>query len=159
MEGSRVPFRIHGLSSASGPVDFCIPVTRPHPDSLKRSDGSLLRASIVEQLDITNTWHGIQWSEAEELYRIDKAFIEILERLLARELHNINLQILQQQGLSSPLGSPLTSVVRGISFCREQLISEMAEALYSSEKVCPTPSGLHLIYLIMLVSARSRYQK
>lgn len=138
IEKTPVPVPIHGLSSVYSPMDFCVPVSRSHPSILNRHPESRHQASVVDQVDITNTWHGIQWPEAKELFRIDMAFVKILERLLASELHQINLQMLQQQCLNPLLGPPPTSVVRGISFCREQLVSEMAEALYSSEEVCQT---------------------
>jgi hypothetical protein len=136
-----VAIPIQGLDSGiSNPLDFCIPATRLHPHTLKHH-GEMLPGDthitpLVEQIYVTNTWLGIQWPEAAELFRIHKAFIETLERMLANELRQISLQVLQKQCISPTLNSPTTAVVRGISFCREQLVSEMAEVLYSSEQVC-----------------------
>lgn len=141
LERTSVTIPIQGLGNEiSGPIDFCIPVTRLHPDSLKFDDGVLPGYThgppLIEHISITNTWHGIKWPEAVELFRIHKAFIETLECMLGSELRRIDLQMLQEQCISPLLTSPTMAVVRGISFCREQLVSEMAEALYSSEDVC-----------------------
>ena len=136
----RIP--IHGLDGGiSRPLDFCIPAIRSHPDSKDRNSALLYDKAdmipLVEQISTTNTWHGIQWSGAAELSRIHSAFIETLERILICELNNISVHMLQSQSMNITL-------VRGISFCREQLVSELAEALYSSKQVRASYSWYNL---------------
>ena len=131
------------------PSDFCIPYVRSHPSYLNQDKNSGYRP-IVEHLDVSTAWNGLQWAEAEELLRIHQAFIATLEHMLARELWQIYCQSQYEASGAIGLFHPLytTGVLRGISFCRNQLVSEMADALYSSEQdMAKAQMGLFSLYL------------
>ena len=142
--------RIQGLTPALlEPSDFCIPYVRPHPSHLNQDKKSGY-GPIVEHLDVSTAWNGLQWAEAEELLRIHQAFIATLEHMLARELWQIYCQSQHEASGTIGLFHPLytTGVLRGISFCRNQLVSEMADALYSSEQdMAKAQMGLFSLYL------------
>ena len=142
--------RIRGLTPALlEPSDFCIPYVRSHPSHLNQ-DGKSGFGPIVEHLDVSTAWNGLQWAEAEELLRIHQAFIATLEHMLARELWQIYCQSQYEASGAIGLFHPLytSGVVRGISFCRNQLVSEMADALYSSEQdMAKAGMGLFSLYL------------
>ena len=142
--------RIRGLTPALlEPSDFCIPYVRSHPSYLNQ-DRKSGYGPIVEHLDVSTAWNGLQWAEAEELLRIHQAFIATLERMLARELWQIYCQSQYEASGAIGLFHPLytTGVLRGISFCRNQLVSEMADALYSSEQdMAKAQMGLFSLYL------------
>ena len=90
--------------------------------------------------------------DANELFRIHQAFVSTLEKLLANELWQIYQQLQQQDSLGNiePIHTLLSAgIVRGISFCRDQLVSEMADALYSAkENMAKAKSGFLRLYLI-----------
>ena len=90
--------------------------------------------------------------DANELFRIHRAFVSTLEKLLANELWQIYQQLQQQDssGSTKPIHTLLSAgIVRGISFCRDQLVSEMADALYSAkENMAKAKSGFLRLYLI-----------
>ena len=142
--------RIEGLTPPLlQPLDFCTPYVRSHPNSLNQDNKSGY-GPIVEHLDVSTTWNGLQWAEAEELLRIHQTFIVTLEHMLARELWHIYYQFRFEAsgaiGFSHPLYT--TGVLRGIGFCRDQLVSEMADALYSSEHdMAKARLGLFSLYL------------
>ena len=142
--------RIEGLTPALlQPLDFCTPYVRSHPNYLNQDNKSGY-GPIVEHLDVSTTWNGLQWAEAEELLRIHQTFIVTLEHMLARELWQIYYQSRYEAsgaiGISHPLYT--TGVLRGIGFCRDQLVSEMADALYSSEHdMAKARMGLFSLYL------------
>ena len=142
--------RIRGLTPALlEPSDFCIPYVRPHPSYLNQDKKSGY-GPIVEHLDVSTAWNGLQWAEAEELLRIHQAFIATLEHMLARELWQIYCQSQHEASGAIGLFHPLytTGVLRGISFCRNQLVSEMADVLYSSEQdMAKAQMGLFSLYL------------
>lgn len=142
--------RIRGLTPALlDPSDFCIPYVRSHPSYLNQ-DGKSGYGPIVEHLDVSTAWNGLQWAEAEELLRIHQAFIATLEHMLARELWQIYCQSQYEASGAIGLFHPLytSGVLRGISFCRNQLVSEMADALYSSEQdMAKAGMGLLSLYL------------
>jgi len=147
---------IHGLSSGIlGPLDFCVPVIRTYPSDPNiskepyygpGSPGS--RCPSVQHVNMTTVWNGMRYTEARELYRIHKAFIMTLERILASELW----KIYQRQDSIPDVGYGedlyTSGVVRGISFCRNQLVEEMADCLYSSkEDMLVGQLGLMRLYL------------
>ncbi|KAK0510722.1 hypothetical protein JMJ35_007154 [Cladonia borealis] len=142
--------RIEGLTPPLlQPLDFCTPYVRSHPNYLNQDKKSGY-GPIVEHLDVSTTWNGLQWAEAGELLRIHQTFIVTLEHMLARELWQIYCQSRYEAsgaiGISHPLYT--TGVLRGIGFCRDQLVSEMADALYSSEHdMSKARMGLFSLYL------------
>ena len=142
--------RIQGLTPALlVPSDFCIPYVRSHPGYLNQDKNSGY-GPIVEHLDVSTAWNGLQWAEAEELLRIHQAFIATLEHMLAKELWHIYCQSQYEASGAIGLFHPLytTGVLRGISFCRNQLVSEMADALYSSQQdMAKAGMGLFSLYL------------
>ena len=141
---------IQGLTSGVlQPLDFCIPCVRSYHSHVNpRQKSSSKNTSIVEHLDISTTWNGLRHTEAQELFRIHQAFTTTLERMLAGEILRIYWQSLQQasNGAHHPLHT--TGVVRGISFCRDQLVGDMADLLYSSQvDMAKAQSGLLRLYL------------
>ncbi|KAL6722163.1 hypothetical protein ACLMJK_001270 [Lecanora helva] len=127
-----VPISIRGLSpSIRGPLDFCTPSVRSNSaDAQGQRVGC---GCAVQELDVTTTWDGLRYREAQELYRIHQAFIITLERMLAGELWKIcdrkdNISDDDYENLNG------STTVRGISFCRDQLLKEMTDFLHSSEK-------------------------
>lgn len=142
--------RIQGLTPPLlQPLDFCTPYVRSHPNYVNQ-DKKTGYGPIVEHLDVSTTWNGLQWAEAEELLRIHQAFIVTLERMLARELWQIYCQSRHEASGAIGIFHPLytTGVLRGIGFCRDQLVSEMADALYSSEHdMAKARMGLFSLYL------------
>ena len=142
--------RIEGLTPPLlQPLDFCTPYVRSHPSYLNHDKKSGY-GPIVEHLDVSTTWNGLQWAEAEEILRIHQAFIATLEHMLARELWQIYCQSHYEASGAIGILHPLytTGVLRGISFCRNQLVSEMADALYSSEHdMAKARMGLFSLYL------------
>ncbi len=149
-EATPSAIRIQGLTPALlRPLDFCIPYVRSYPSYLNQDDKSGYGPTL-EHLDVSTTWNGLQWAEAEELLRIHQAFIVTLEHMLARELWQIYCQSCHEASGAIGLFHPLytTGVLRGISFCRNQLVSEMADALYSSEQdMAKARMGLFSLYL------------
>ena len=142
--------RIEGLTPPLlQPLDFCTPYVRSHPNYLNQDKESGYGPN-VEHLDVSTTWNGLQWEEAEEFLRIHQAFIVTLEHMLARELWRIYRQSYYEASGAIGILHPLytTGVLRGISFCRNQLVSEMADALYSSEHdMARARMGLFSLYL------------
>ena len=142
--------RIEGLTPPLlQPLDFCTPYVRSHPSYLNQVQKSGY-GPIIEHLDVSTTWNGLQWEEAEEILRIHQAFIVTLEHMLARELWQIYCQSHHEASGAIGILHPLytTGVLRGISFCRNQLVSEMADALYSSEHdMAKARMGLFSLYL------------
>ena len=142
--------RIEGLTPPLlQPLDFCTPYVRSHPSYLNQDKKSGY-GPIVEHLDVSTTWNGLQWAEAEEMLRIHQAFIGTLEHMLAKELWQIYCQSHYEASGAIGIFHPLytTGVLRGISFCRNQLVSEMADALYSSEHdMAKARMGLFSLYL------------
>lgn len=157
VEAEPATISIQGLTSGYiQPLDFCVPVTRSHPgDEDQRHEalhGDTGRNLTVEHIDISTAWNGLSEIDADELFRVHRAFVSTLERMLANELWRIYQQLQQQDfaGNIRPIHTLLTTgIVRGISFCRDQLVSEMAEALYSSrENTAKAKSGFLRLYLI-----------
>ena len=148
---------IQGLTSGyARPGDFCVPITRPHPgdedqrlEALQTATG---RNIAVEHINISTVWNGLSDVDANELFCVHQAFISTLEKMLANELWQIYQQLQQQDcaGNISPIHTLFsTGIVRGISFCRDQLVSEMAETLYSyKEDAAKAKSGLLRLFLI-----------
>ena len=157
MEAEPDKISIQGLTSGYiRPGDFCVPVTRPHPGNEDQRREALQIATdwniAVEHIDISTVWNGLSDVDANELFRVHQAFISTLEKMLANELWQIYQQLQQQDsaGNISPIHTLFsTGIVRGISFCRDQLVSEMAETLYSSkENAAKAKSGFLRLFLV-----------
>lgn len=148
---------IQGLTSGYiQPLDFCVPVTRSHPgDEDQRREamhGDTGLNLAVEHINISTAWNGLSDVDAKELFRIHRAFVSTLEKMLANELWQIYQQLQQQDfaGNIRPIHTLFSAgIIRGISFCRDQLVNEMAEALYSSkENAAKAKSGFLRLYLM-----------
>ncbi len=148
---------IRGLTSGYiQPLDFCVPVTRSHPgdeDQRRKVPHDDTGGSLaVEHIDISTAWNGLSDVDANELFRVHSAFVSTLETMLANEIWQIYHQLQQQDssGNIRPIHSLFSAgVIRGISFCRDQLVSKMAEALYSSkENAAKAKSGILRLYLV-----------
>ena len=159
MEAEAEPDKISIQGLTSGyvrPGDFCVPITRPHPgDEDQRREALQIgtgRNIAVEHIDISTVWNGLSDVDANELFCVHQAFISTLERMLANELWQVYQQLQQQDsaGNISPIHTLFSSgIVRGISFCRDQLVSEMAETLYSSkENAARAKSGFLRLFLV-----------
>ena len=157
MEAEPDKISIQGLTSGYvRPGDFCVPITRPHPggedqrrEALQTATG---RSIAVEHIDISTVWNGLSDVDANELFCVHQAFISTLEKMLANELWHIYQQLQQQDcaGNISPIHTLFsTGIIRGISFCRDQLVSEMADTLYSSkEDAAKAKSGFLRLFLV-----------
>lgn len=156
IEAEPATISIQGLTSGYiRPLDFCVPVTRSHPgegqlrEALHADTGQTL---AIEHINISTAWNGLSDVDANELFRVHQAFGLTLERMLANELWQINQQLQQQDsaGNISPIHTLFSAgIVRGISFCRDQLVSEMVEALYSAkENTAKAKLGLLRLYLL-----------
>ena len=157
LEAEPATISIHGLTLGYiQPLDFCVPVTRHHPgDENQRRDAlhcDTGRSLAVEHIDVSTAWNGLSDIDANELFRVHQAFVSTLEKMLANELWQIYQQLQQQDSAGNirPIHTLLsTGIVRGISFCRDQLVSEMADALYSSqENVAKAKLGFLRLYLV-----------
>ena len=157
MEAEPVKISILGLTSGYvQPRDLCIPLTRSHPGDEDQRRKALQVATgrdlAVEHIDISTVWNGLSGVDANELFRVHQAFVSTLEKMLANELWQIYQQLLQQDsaGTMSPTHTLFsTGIVRGISFCRDQLVSEMVETLYSSkENAAKARSGFLRLFLV-----------
>lgn len=155
-EAEPATISIQGLTSGYiQPLDFCVPVTRSHPGEGQRHE--VLHADTgqtlaVEHINISTAWNGLSDVDANELFRVHQAFVLTLERMLANELWQMYQQLQQQDsaGNISPIHTLFSAgIFRGISFCRDQLVSEMVEALYSAkENTAKAKSGLLRLYLV-----------
>lgn len=148
---------IQGLTSGYvQPLDFCVPVTRSHPGDedqrRKALHGDTDRNLAVEHINISTAWNGLTDVDAKELFRVHQVFVSTLEKILANELWQVYQQLQQQDSAGNirPIHTLFSSgVIRGISFCRDQLVNEMAKVLYSSkEDTAKAKSGLLRLYLI-----------
>ncbi len=148
---------IQGLASGYiQPLDFCVPVTRSHPGDenqrRKTLHGDAGRNLTIEHLDMSTAWNGLSDVDANELFRVHRAFVSTLEEMLANELWQIYQQYQQQDsaGVIRPIHTLFSAgIVRGISFCGDQLFNEMAKVLYSSkESMAKAQSGFLRLYLI-----------
>ena len=156
-EAEPATISIWGLTSGYvQPLDFCVPVTRSHPGNdgqpCQAPHSDTARNLAVEHLDISTAWNGLSDLDANELFRVHRAFVSALEKMLANELWQIYQQLQQQDsaGNISPIHTLFSAgIVRGISFCRDHLVSEMAEALYSCEEhAAKARSGFLRLYLV-----------
>ena len=144
---------IQGLNpEILGPLDFSVPVIRTYPANAKQStyadNGFTSRGPAVQHVDVTSVWSDLRYTEAQELYRIRQAFSMVLERLLASELWKIFREQDSIQDVARDEDIHNDGVVRGISFCRDQLVEEMADSLYSSqEDMVRSQLGLLRLYL------------
>lgn len=154
-EQATIP--IEGLTSGYiQPLDFCVPITRSHPggeDQRREAlHGDTGRNLAVEHINISTAWNGLSDVDANELFRVHRAFVSTLEKMLANELWQMYQQLQQQDSAGNirPIHTMFSAgIVRGISFCRDQLVSEMAEALYlSKENRAKAKSGFLRLYLI-----------
>ena len=157
MEAEPAKISIQGLTSGHfQPRDFYIPITRSHPGGENQRREALQVATgrnlTVEHINISTVWKGLSDMDANELFRIHQAFVSTLEKMLANELWQIYQQLQQQDsaGNISPIHTLFsTGIIRGISFCRDQLVSEMVEALYSSkENAAKAQSGFLRLFLV-----------
>ena len=148
---------IRGLTSGyNQPLDFCVPITRSHPGDegqrLEALHADTRRNLAVEHINISTAWNGLSDVDANELFRVHQVFVSTLENMLANEIWQIYQQLQQQDSIGniSPIHTLFTAgIVRGISFCRDQLVREMAEALYSSkETAAKSESGFLRLYLV-----------
>ena len=138
------------------PLDFCVPVTRSHPGDenqrRKALHGDTGQSLTVEHVDISTAWNGLSDVDAKELFRVHRAFVSTLEQMLATKIWQIYQQLQQQDfaGNIMPIHTLFSAgIVRGISFCRDQLVSGMAEALYSSNaNAAKATSGFLRLYLM-----------
>ena len=138
------------------PLDFCVPVTRSHPgDEDQRREalhGDIGQSLTVEHLDISTAWNGLSDVDAKELFRVHRAFVSTLEKMLANKIWQIYQQLQQQDSAGNivPIHTLVSAgIVRGISFCLDQLVSGMAEALYSSKaNATKATSGFLRLYLM-----------
>lgn len=147
---------IRGLASEFlQPLDFFVTVRRLHPNNEGRKYETLQKhasqAPVVEHVDISTTWIGLEYIDAEELFRIHRSFCKKFDEILARELWHVYHQLQQQDSVGNinPVPSLYTDgIVRGIAFCRNQLHDAMADALYSTvEEIERSQSGLLRLYL------------
>ena len=158
--GRLDPITIRGLGSGVlQPLDFCIPVVRHYPADAQGHPG---QGSVVQLMDLTTIWNGLQYAEAQELYRIHQVFTTTFERMLAGELWKIYYQQDELPYTTYDEGQETTSVLRGISFCRNQLVEEMTNSLDSSKDArLRDQLGLMRLYLAAidcLVPHDSRYR-
>ena len=138
------------------PLDFCVPVTRSHPgDEDQRREAlhvDIGQNLTVEHVDISTAWNGLSDVDARELFRVHRAFVSTLEKMLANKIWQIYQQLQQQDSAGNivPIHTLFSAgIVRGISFCRDQLVSGMAEALYSSKaNAAKATSGFLRLYLM-----------
>ena len=167
VEAEPATIPIQGLSSGYiQPLDFCVPVTRSHPgDGDQRHDalhGDIRCNLAVEHVNISTAWNGLSDVDANELFRVHQAFVSTLEKMLANELWQIYQQLQQQDstGIIRPIHTLFSAgIIRGISFCRDQLVSELAKALYSSnESAAKAKSGFLRLYLVA-TDALVQYQE
>ena len=156
-EAEPATISIWGLTSGYvQPLDFCVPVTRSHPGNdgqrCQALHSNTARSLTVEHLNISTTWNGLSDVDANELFHVHRAFVTSLEKILANELWEIYQQLQQQDsaGNIKPIHTLFSAgIVRGISFCRDHLVSEMAEALYSSkEHAAKARAGFLRLYLV-----------
>ena len=147
------PASIQGLGpDILGPLDFCIPINRRYPAGDDQSQNTGLGfpdgCPSVQHVDVTTTWIGLRYMEAQELYRIHQAFTVTLQNLLKAEIWKIYQQRDNLAAINSNEDLYSTGVVRGIGFCRDQLVGEMADWLYSSnEDMARAQLGLLRLYL------------
>ena len=157
IEVEPVAIAIQGITSGYvHPLDFCVPVTRSHPGNEdqrhKTLHGYTGRSLAIEHIDISTFWNGLSNVDANELFRVHRVFVSTLEKMLANEVWQIYQQLQQQDSAGNirpihTLFSP--GIIRGISFCRDQLVDEMVEALYSTnENAAKAKSGFLQLYLV-----------
>ena len=167
IEAEPAAIAIQGLTSGYlQPLDFCVPVTRSHPGDEDQRRETLHsdagRNLAIEHIDISTFWNGLSDVDADELFRVHGAFVSTLEKMLANEFWQIYQQLQQQDSAGNirpiyTLFSP--GIIRGISFCRDQLVGEMAEALYSTiEDAAKAKSGFLQLYLVA-TDALVQYQE
>ena len=130
------------------PSDFSIPAIRNYLKNGNQDVGS----HSVEHLDVSTTWKGISFPIAEELFCIHQTFIKTLEDILSSELWQIHLRQVRQHFSANVSKSSwdlfTAGLVRGISFCSDQLAERMSDALYSSGEDNVNESfGLLRLYL------------
>lgn len=142
---------IQGLSPGiSGPLDFGKPVVRTYPNN-DHDPSYTSRCPAVQHIDVMTEWNFSKYAEAQELCRIHQAFTITLERLLASELWKVYFQdCIPKIGEDERCHS--AEVVRGISFCREQLVGDMADSLYSTQEDIRVRAQLGLIRLYLVAS-------
>ena len=167
IEAEPAAIAIQGLTSGYvQPLDFCVPITRSHPgDEDQRREtlhGNAGRNLAIEHIDISTFWNGLSNVDANELFRVHRAFVSTLEKMLANEFWQIYQQLQQQDSAGNirpihTLFSP--GIIRGISFCRDQLVAEMVKALYSTnENAAKAKSGFLQLYLVA-TDALVQYQE
>ena len=167
IEAEPAAIAIQGLTSGYvQPLDFCVPITRSHPgDEDQRRQtlhGNAGRNLAIEHIDISTFWNGLSNVDASELFRVHCAFVSTLEKMLANEFWQIYQQLQQQDSAGNirpihTLFSP--GIIRGISFCRDQLVGEMVKVLYSTnENAAKAKSGLLQLYLVA-TDALVQYQE
>lgn len=146
-----VPIAIQGLSPGiSGPLDFGKRVIRAYPKN-DHGHGYTMVYPAARHIDVTTEWSFSRYAEAQELYRIHQAFTITLEELLASELWKVYIQDCKPN--IGEAGRCLTAeVVRGISFCREQLVGDMADLLYPTQEDIRVRAQLGLIRLYLVAS-------
>jgi len=146
-----VAIAIQGLSPGiSSPLDFVKPVIRTYHNN-DHDQGYTVRGPAVQHIDVKTSWNFSNYAEAQELCRIHQAFTITLERMLASELWNVYLQDCIPK-VGEDEGCLTAEVVRGISFCREQLVGDMADSLYSTQEDMRVRAQLGLIRLYLAAS-------
>lgn len=146
-----VAIAMQGLSHGiSGPLDFDKRVIRAYPKD-DHDHGYTIGYPAAQHIDVTTEWSFSSYAEAQELYRIHRAFAITLESLLASELWKLYFQDCKPN--IGEAGRCLTAeVVRGISFCREQLVGDMADLLYPTQEDIRVRAQLGLIRLYLVAS-------
>ena len=134
------------------PLDFCIPIVRKYDANTAQSkhirQGRPGQTSVIQHIDVTTSWNCLRYFEAQELYRIHQAFTKTLERMLASELWRIAQGQDGSRGVDCDEDIYANGVIRGICFCRAQLVEEMADSLYTSKEDMTRPqNGLVQLYL------------
>ena len=89
-------------------------------------------------------WSALQTADAQELYHIHHVFVTMLQILLGKELWEFyRLQALHSNGLARANQASV-----GVSFCRDQLVKEMTNALdFSNRDVEKNRARLLRLYL------------
>lgn len=142
----QVPTAIHGLSTGnSGPIDFCKPFVRNYPTALP-DKGRVTRTPMIQQVTVKTEWMFSEFEVAVELSRIHQVFTVTLERMLASEIWKTYLHDCVPHNIKHE------SCVRGISFCRDQLVGDMADALYSTPEDMGVRARLGLLRLYLAAS-------
>lgn len=135
---------------SSSPLDFCKPVVRDYPRNGPDLDHPT-QGLAIQHISVITKWGFSQYAEAQELYRIHQTFTVMLERLLASEIWEIYRRD-HSQNTGEDESCLTAGVVRGISFCRGQLVGDMADSLYTTQEDMRVRAQLGLLRLYLAAS-------